>query len=150
MPDEGPSDSLAPNSGEEGGSPSVPVSADEKDLEEALRGVPSPIRRQFQAFMSLQARMVPPSARLMDKLTPENITQALQMAENAEARDFQESRDAKILQFVFALLGSVLFIFVTVFLVPRAPDLYKEALKDVALFLGGLGIGYGFKRATKP
>jgi hypothetical protein len=38
-----------------------------------------------------------------------------------------------------------MFVFATVFLVGHDKELYQEILKLLAVFLGGLGSGFGFK-----
>jgi hypothetical protein len=43
------------------------------------------------------------------------------------------------------LVFAALFIFSTVFLVGSDKELYKEVIKLFAVFLGGLGSGFGIK-----
>jgi hypothetical protein len=74
-----------------------------------------------------------------------HVTKILELAEKDDERAFADAQASKKYILGYVLIFSVLFIFATVFLVGQNTELYKEMLKLLAMFLGGLGSGFGLK-----
>nr|VFJ43960.1 MAG: hypothetical protein BECKFM1743A_GA0114220_100135 [Candidatus Kentron sp. FM]VFJ50881.1 MAG: hypothetical protein BECKFM1743C_GA0114222_100905 [Candidatus Kentron sp. FM]VFK06381.1 MAG: hypothetical protein BECKFM1743B_GA0114221_100165 [Candidatus Kentron sp. FM] len=82
---------------------------------------------------------------MTEKLNEKHIDRILELSAENEDRSFKEATQSRRFTLIYAIIFAGLFIFVTIFLVQADKDLYKEILKLFAVFLGGLGGGFGVK-----
>ena len=82
---------------------------------------------------------------LTEKLTEKHIDKILDISAKDDERSFADSAHSRWFTLVYVILGIALFVFLTIFLVGADKELYKEAVKLFAVFLGGFGGGFGVK-----
>ncbi|KAF3980377.1 MAG: hypothetical protein HFP76_02340 [Methylococcales symbiont of Iophon sp. n. MRB-2018] len=82
---------------------------------------------------------------LTQKLTSQHIDKILEISEKDDERVFKDAGESRKYTLIYIVIFSVLFVFLTVFLVGSDVELYKEIVKLFAIFLGGLGSGFGIK-----
>ncbi|CAN2041922.1 Membrane protein DUF2335 [Candidatus Magnetomoraceae bacterium gMMP-15] len=79
------------------------------------------------------------------KITEKHINKILDIAEKDDDCSFKDSKENRKFMLIYFLVFAALFVFSTVFLVGSDKELYKEVIKLFAVFLGGLGSGFGIK-----
>lgn len=87
----------------------------------------------------------PYPSQLISRLNEKHITKILELSEKDEERAFEESKSKRKYSLFYLIIFSGLFIFATLFLVSKDVELYKEILKLIAIFGGGMVSGYGLK-----
>ncbi len=111
---------------------------------EILKNLPPEARKVIQIGMSSH-RFGPMQNPLTQKLTSQHIDKILEISEKDDERAFKDAGESRKYTLIYIILFSALFIFLTVFLVGSDVELYKEIVKLFAIFLGGLGSGFGIK-----
>lgn len=86
---------------------------------------------------------VPP--QLIEKITGDHISTILELSEKDDQRAFEDIKSGRQFTLVYVLIFCFLFVFLTIYLVSQDVELYKEILKILVVFGGGLGSGYGLK-----
>lgn len=109
---------------------------------EFLKDAPSELRN---VVMSMQRISGPMPHPLSNKINENHINKILDLAEKDGERVFADTSQSRKYTFAYLMVFSILFIFCTVFLVGKDTELYKELLKLLAVFAGGLGSGFGIK-----
>lgn len=114
---------------------------------EFLAKMPKDIRQLFMSLSSMQMTGFPhQSSQIVEKLTPEHITQIINNAqEDSKIQDNQEFRN-KIFGFLYYLGGGGIFVFLVLTLLPTNKELLQEILKLAIVFGGGIGLGIGLRR----
>ncbi|OQY01489.1 MAG: hypothetical protein B6I26_03955 [Desulfobacteraceae bacterium 4572_130] len=82
---------------------------------------------------------------LADKINEKHIDKILELAEKDDERSFKDAGETRKFTLIYLLIFAILFIFLTIFLVGSDKELYKEIIKILVIFLGGLGSGFGIK-----
>ena len=82
---------------------------------------------------------------LAAKLNDQHIDKILEIAAKDDEHAFKDAGQARKYTLIYILVFAALFVFLTIFLVGSDKELYKEILKLFAIFLGGLGSGFGIK-----
>lgn len=125
--------------------------ADEESLEnnfgiepEILKSLPPEARKVIQIGMSTHRFGSMPNP-LTQKLNSQHIDKILEIAEKDDERAFKDAGESRKFTLIYIIVFSALFVFLTVFLVGSDIELYKEIIKLFAIFLGGLGSGFGIK-----
>jgi hypothetical protein len=111
---------------------------------EMLKGLPPEARKVLEIGMSMH-RLGPVPHPLVDKINETHITRILELAEKDDERSFRDAAENRKYTLIYVLVFAVLFIFATVFLVGSDKELYREVIKLFAVFLGGLGSGFGIR-----
>lgn len=109
---------------------------------EFLQSAPPEVRK---IMMSMQRMSGPMPHPLADKINEKHIDKILELAEKDDQRTFADTSQSRRYTLGYLILFSVLFVFVTVFLVGKDTALYQELIKLLAVFAGGLGSGFGIK-----
>lgn len=109
---------------------------------EFLKDAPPEVRK---IMMSMQRMSGPMPHPLSSKINEKHIDKILELAEKDDERAFGDTSQSRRYTFAYLALFSALFVFATVFLVGKDTELYKELLKLLAMFAGGLGSGFGIK-----
>jgi hypothetical protein len=116
---------------------------DELIRPEILSDGPQDIRKML-SIMSMQSISPVPNP-LMKKITERHIDKILEIAEKGEERAFKDATTSRKYTLLYVVVASILFVFLTIFLVNSDKELYKETLKILGAFGGGFGGGFGVK-----
>lgn len=111
---------------------------------EFLKKLPPEARKVVEIGMSLQ-RFGPMPNPLTDKLNEKHIDKILEISAKDDERTFADAAQSRWFALGYVIIFVALFIFLTIFLVGADKELYKEAVKLFAVFLGGFGGGFGVK-----
>lgn len=119
------------------------------DIEEPRPDEPEEfIRRMGMQFQQVSG---PPWLAISDKITSEHITTMLEHSGRSQEIDLKKSTGARWERFAYVALGIIFLVFLTMFLLPKHPDMYAQILEWAGLFLaGGLGgYGIGIRRRSR-
>jgi hypothetical protein len=125
----------------------------EEPSEQELAQIPIPeqFKQLTSFFAATQQPVFPPFA---SKVNEAHIDKILDITDRQYVREFEAENAERELEntkrkyafarlVLIAVLGIGLFIFLTVYMVDRDRELYKEVLKIGLTFLSGLGLGGG-------
>ncbi|WP_089729742.1 hypothetical protein [Candidatus Thiosymbion oneisti] len=144
--EKGKSDLTEKNNGTEQEShdsaPKEPKALPEPEL---LKNLPPEARKVVEIGMMSARRFGPMPNPLTDKITEKHIDKILEIAAKDDERSFKDTAQSRKFTLLYIVIFVALFTFLTVFLVGADKDLYKEAIKLFAVFLGGFGGGFGVK-----
>ena len=110
----------------------------------SLKSLPPEAKKVLEMGMSMH-RFGPMPNPLAEKINEKHIDKILELAEKDEERSFKDAGETRKFTLMYVLVFAAIFVFSTVFLVGSDKDLYKEVIKLFAVFLGGLGSGFGIK-----
>jgi len=110
---------------------------------EVLSKLPPDVRRAVE--FSLQAFSGPVFHPIVKKITEGHIDKVLESAENDSKRDFKDRMAGRWFGLIYAVIGALLFIFLTIYVAGQDKELYRDLLTKVIIFFGGGGLGYGVK-----
>lgn len=110
-----------------------------------FEGMPPAVEKTVNTMLSMQGFSGSVSSALESKLNEKHIDKILDMREKRDERKFKDTNRNRIFSLIFILILTAIFIFLTLFLVDKNTDLFKEIIKLFIVFVGGVGAGYGFK-----
>ena len=90
-------------------------------------------------------RFGPMQHPLAEKVNEKHIDKILDISEKDAERSFKDAGETRKFTLIYVVIFVILFVFITIFLVGSDKELYKEVIKLFAVFLGGLGSGFGIK-----
>ncbi|MEA3428829.1 MAG: hypothetical protein U9Q84_06415 [Thermodesulfobacteriota bacterium] len=111
---------------------------------ELLKNLPPEAKKVLEVGMSMH-RFGPMPNPLAEKINEKHIDKILEITEKDEERSFKDAGETRKFTLIYFLVFAALFVFATIFLVGSDKELYKEVIKLFAVFLGGLGSGFGIK-----
>lgn len=111
---------------------------------ELLKKLPPEARKVVEIGMSMH-RFGPMLNPLTEKITEKHIDKILDISAKDDERSFVDAALSRWFTLAYVILFLGLFVFLTIFLVGADKELYKEAVKLFAVFLGGFGGGFGVK-----
>jgi hypothetical protein len=116
----------------------------ETEALEILQDMPPDIKKKFLSISmgSFSRSILSP---LESKINEKHIDKILDIKEKYEDNIFKDTQSARKFHLIYILIGVVLFVFLTLFLVTRDKDLFKEIIKLFITFVGGIGAGYAIK-----
>jgi hypothetical protein len=79
------------------------------------------------------------------KINEKHIDKILDIKEKYDDNIFRDTQSSRKFHLVYILIGVSLFVFLTLFLVGNDSELFKDIIKLFIAFVGGVGIGYGFR-----
>jgi len=82
---------------------------------------------------------------LFDKFTTEHIDKFLDSSQRDDDNIYKYKSSNRWFILGYSLIGTALFIFLIVFLLPQNKDLLLDIFKLLVAFAGGFGSGYGIK-----
>jgi len=109
-----------------------------------LKNLPPEARKIVEFGMSMH-RLGPMPNPLTEKLTEQHIDKILEISARDDELSFKDAARSRWFTLIYVIIFVALFIFLTIFLVGADKELYKEAVKLFAVFLGGFGGGFGVK-----
>lgn len=115
---------------------------------EILEDLPPEARKKVEiAMLSMRThRFGPLPNPLLEKITDKHIEKVLDLAEKDGQRAFDDICSSRRYRLFYVIILSSIFIFCTVYFMGlNKEELYKELIKLAAVYLGGLGSGYGIK-----
>lgn len=112
---------------------------------EVFEKLPPEVKKVMEFGFSMQRFSGPVPPAFFSKINEKHISKILEIAEKDDERSFANAQSSKRYIFASILVFCAMFVFATVFLVGHDKELYQEILKLLAVFLGGLGSGFGFK-----
>jgi hypothetical protein len=110
-----------------------------------FKQLPPEVQKVVEIGFSMQRFAGPLPPPFLTKINEEHISKILESADKGDERSFTDAQSSKKYILLYVLIFSALFVFATVFLVGKDVELYKEILKLLAVYLGGLGSGFGLK-----
>ena len=111
---------------------------------EFIKTLPPEAKKVLEVGMSMHGFGPTPNP-LTKKINEKHIDKILEIAEKDDERSFKDAGENRKFTLIYVLVFAALFIFSTIFLVGSDKELYKEVIKLFAVFLGGLGSGFGIK-----
>jgi hypothetical protein len=73
------------------------------------------------------------------------LDKVVEIEKRCAERKLQDLQHAKKFQFLYILIGVSFFVFLTLFLGTKDPELFKEIVEFFIVFACGIGAGYGIK-----
>jgi hypothetical protein len=122
--------------------------AEDRDNEEEIElfeDVQPSIKKSVKTMLTLQGITGPISSVLDSKINEKHIDKILELTEKSDERRFKDTKHLRKFRLIYLLIGVALFIFLTLFLVGKDPELFKEVIKLFVVFVGGMGAGYGIR-----
>lgn len=116
----------------------------ESEEPEFIEKLPPKLKKVMETFMSMdisRSSLSPFDSKINEK----HIDKILEIKEKYEDKIFKDTQQSRKFQLVYVLIGVSVFVFLTLLLVGKDTELFKEIIKIVVLFAGGLGTGYGIK-----
>jgi hypothetical protein len=127
------------------GSKNIAGSNDNEEEIELFEDVHPSIKKSVKTILTLQGVTGPISSVLDSKINEKHIDKILEMTEKSDERRFTDSRHLRKFRLFYILIGVALFVFLTLFLVGKDTELFKDIIKLFIAFVGGMGAGYGIK-----
>lgn len=112
---------------------------------DALENLPPEVKKIVQLGFSVQRSFSPEPNPLFEKINEGHIDRILDMGAKDDEYAFKESQSNKIYNLIYLIIAAAALIFTVVFLAGKNDALLSEIFKFGAVFLGGLGGGYGWK-----
>lgn len=110
-----------------------------------LENLPPEVKRVVQATLSMQRISTPFGSPLQDKINEGHISKILDIVEKDDERTFADAQAARKYTLINTVIILIFFGLLTVFLVNKDVEVYRELLKLTVAFAGGLGSGFGLK-----
>ena len=82
---------------------------------------------------------------IFDKFETQHVTQFLKEASKNDAARLKMQMGNRWFRFAYFGIATMVFIFLTVFLLPEQSDVYLQFLQCLGLFVAGLAGGYGIR-----
>lgn len=98
---------------------------------------------EIEKFMGVSGSLLSP---LESKINEQHIDKILEIRERYDDKVFKDTQQSRKFMLLYILIGVALFVFLTLFLVGKDTELFKEILKLFISFVGGMGVGFGIKR----
>jgi hypothetical protein len=121
----------------------TPEGREEHASAESLERVPEPIKALFSSFFASKS-VFPP---FLEKINEKHIDKVLDYSEKRDERDFKNASQERRYGFLRFLLLTILVVglvvFLTVYLVDRDKELYRDVLRIGLGAAGGAGLGGG-------
>jgi hypothetical protein len=129
----------------------VPSVREEKEEEEVppaelIDNLPTEAKKLIGSFLSIERYSGPFPRQFFEKINEQHISKILEIAEKDEERSFEDVKSSRKYSFGYVLIFTSLLIFLTVFLVYKDIELYKEVFKLLIVYGGGLGSGFGINQ----
>jgi len=86
---------------------------------------------------------------LESKINEKHIDKILEIKDKYDDNAFKDTQQARKFHLIYILVGVSIFVFLTLFLVGKDTELFKEILKLFISFVGGMGAGFGIKHYMK-
>jgi hypothetical protein len=113
------------------------------DKEEMLENLPPEVKRIIQLTSSSYSGPFPSSN--LPELNEKHIDKLLDISEKDDERRYKDAQRSRFFGLAYILIGVSVFIFLTLYLHGKTPDLYKLIIELFIVLAGGIGIGYGYK-----
>jgi hypothetical protein len=110
-----------------------------------LENLPPEVKRVVQATLSMQRISMPLTSYYQDKINEEHISKILDIVAKDDERTFADTQSARKYTLINTIIVLIFFGSLTVFLVNKDVEIYREVLKLSIAFAGGLGSGFGLK-----
>jgi len=110
---------------------------------ELLKKLPPEAKKIFAMMATQRSGLI--TNPITHKINEKHIDKILEIADKDDDRSFNDAVETRKYALIYFIIFAGLFVFSTVFLVSHDKELYKEVIKLFAVFLGGLGSGFGFK-----
>ncbi|MBD2776296.1 hypothetical protein [Iningainema tapete] len=117
-----------------------------KQLPDELEDLPPELKRVVEAAFSIQRiSSTPLLSPIQDKINESHISKILEIVEKDDERTFADAQASRKYTLINTIIILLVFVFLTVFLVNKDVEIYRELLKLSIAFAGGLGSGFGLK-----
>lgn len=125
-----------------------PKSEAELDLED-LPEEAQAVMRMILSSRSISANSSSLSNSLSDKINTEHISKMLDIAEQDNEREFEDTKLTRLYNLVTLVIILVFLGFITVFLGNKDLSTYQDIIRILIIFGGGFGAGFGYKSRNK-
>jgi hypothetical protein len=140
------------SSGDENSQTNTNKSEDKKTVEhdtkekalDILEDMPPEIKKRFLSISmgSISRSILSP---FESKINEKHIDKIIELGEKDNERMYKDTQHSRKFRLIYFLIGVALFVFLTLFLVGKDTELFKEVIKLFVVFVGGMGAGYGIK-----
>lgn len=89
------------------------------------------------------------SSFLQDKVNSEHISKILDIAEEDNKRELEDTKIARLYNLINLVIVLVFLGFLTVFLANKDLSTYQDIVRILIIFGGGFGAGFGYKSRIK-
>jgi hypothetical protein len=110
-----------------------------------LEGLPPEERKRIQTFMSMGSVSGSILSPFESKINEKHIEKILDIKEKYDEKIFKDTQQSRKFLLIYILIGVFVFVFLTLFLVGKDTELFKEIIKLFIAFVGGMGAGFGIK-----
>ena len=114
-----------------------------KEIVEDLENLPPQLKMVVES--SLVRGVSRPYSPITEKIDKEIISKVVDSLEKESEREFEDIKASRWFRLGYLILFVGVFIFITVFLVDKDIEIYREILRILAIFGGGFGAGFGLK-----
>ena len=116
-----------------------------------LEGLPEEAQAVMKMVLSrsISARSSSLSNPLSEKINTEHISKMLDIAEQDNEREFEDTKLSKLYNLITLIIILVFLGFITVFLGNKDLSTYQDIIRILIIFGGGFGAGYGYKSRIK-
>ena len=111
---------------------------------EVLDDLPPKFKREFIREVSM-IRSGSVANPIYSKINEDHITSIITEGAESNKRDFEDAQRERYFKFAIVLVGVGLFIFITLYLARDNAELFTNILVGSATFIGGAGVGYGYR-----
>ena len=118
---------------------------DKSEELEILEDLPPKAKKIVEAMFSMESIARPGLSHLESKINEKHIDKILEIKEKYDDKVFSDTQQSRKFLLLYILIGVSLFVFLTLFLVGKDTELFKEIIKLFIAFVGGMGAGVGIK-----
>ncbi|MGE5343786.1 MAG: hypothetical protein ACM3SY_20140 [Candidatus Omnitrophota bacterium] len=133
---------IEPPNGEKKEEPIVKKNNEKSSGDETQREVTEILK---STFFSMGHISDPSLSPIISKMDGHHIDRMLDITEKSENMAFKDVQHSRIYQLIYIILAILVFVFLTIFLVGKDTELFKEIIKLFIIFVGGVGAGFGLK-----
>lgn len=112
---------------------------------EVFETLPKEVQVSLKSMYSMQSFSGRAPSPLLEKLTPEHISSLIEGSMEENVRDYSLITSSRWFRLAYVLMGVGMFIFLTYFFGQSNESLYQDIIKMVVIFVGGFGVGLGFR-----
>lgn len=122
----------------------LPSEDDMIEDRQIISNLPPHIKESFMEITSMGLGN-PFLSSFASKINEKHIDKLIDINGISDERAFKDVQQSRRFQLVYVLIGVSVFVFLTLLLVGKDTELFKEIIKLFVAFVGGIGVGFGIK-----
>ena len=116
------------------------------DLEDLPKEAQAVMKMVMSRSISAKSSL---SNSLSDKINTEHISKMLDIAEQDNEREFEDTKLSRLYNLITLVIILIFLGFITVFLGNKDLSTYQDIIRILIIFGGGFGAGFGYKSRIK-